>query len=66
MTKEEIVTSLVTRIKYNVEQRDYYAGLVSTSATPEIWAEMTSWYEGRICAFRIVIEMIDPKHEEAP
>ena len=62
MKKDDMVKELVGRIRYNVEQRDYYREKEDNSENPAIWTEMRTWYEGRVSAFNIALMMVDPSH----
>ena len=62
MKKDDMVKELVDRIRYNVDQRDYYREKELDSENPAIWAELRCWYEGRVSAFNISLMMVDPSH----
>ena len=64
MTKQDQVAELKRRIRYNIEQRDYYKSREDDSENPAMWSELRSWYEGRVSAFNIAMMMIDPTQEE--
>ena len=63
MNKDDMVKDLVGRIRYNIDQRDYYKAREDDSENPAMWSELRSWYEGRVSAFSIALMMIDPSHE---
>ena len=62
MKKDDMVKELVSRIRYNVDQRDHYKAKEDNSLNPAMWSELRSWYEGRVSAFTIALMMIDPSH----
>ena len=62
MNKDDMVKELVRKIRYNIDQRDYYKSREDDSLNPEMWSELRSWYEGRVSAFNIALMMIDPSH----
>ena len=61
-SQSEMVKELVDRIRYNVDQRDYYMQKEDESVNPAVWSELRCWYEGRVSAFTIALMMVDPSH----
>ena len=64
MVKQDMVSTLVKKIRYNKEQREYYYQKESSSDNPAMFSEMRAWYEGRESAFKYSLSMIAPEHPE--
>ena len=68
MTKQELIQHLKDRIVYSQDEQGKYEAHhgewnAKNGDMHSLWTEMADWHKGRICAFNVVLELLEDLEE---